>query len=838
MGALSPPRSPPIVTVDSPRSPPFYSGRTSPVIPASSSRPRSPGFEARHHINRSNSPLGGAARPFKLPSRAGTPSLDSSTTPSLPASSSPLTTSDPRKITGWESPPRGTSTSSAGGSVPPPINRAGKPKIFQTPPARKVSESLAAPGPSSEDHDERISPFSTPPSEPESPPDEGHPPAIPESSKPRPSVRSPIRERFFARTPHRSREFDAPPPATPSRSNPIGMQPNGHLDRNDPSHEDAPRLPPRRDATTPQIRNRSPRPPHPPPDPPIRRSMDQMSVASTLRNAEIPRASLDTQRTLVNDTRVLIPPRRSQISGNAAKENTAIPRVSHLPPPPPPPRISGESKREPTIPERRSDYTGDSEDEEGDHSPERHMPTLTEYPDSSQANRRPPKFNQKPHEIYTKYETKLFSIWGEYVCTTGYVTRVWNVMTGELLMSLSHGETVKATAVAFKPAEEREDEGKRIWIGTNVGDLLEIDIPTQSVIINKPNAHNRSSVTKIHRHAAEMWTLDDEGKLLVWPPGEDGSASLGQTPIVSRIPPGSQYCNIVGGVIWMAFGKEIIVYQHNEDSRTLIQVTQKPLVQEGLGDVTSGTLVSSQPDRIYFGHSDGRITIYSRNDYSCLGVINVSLYKISSLVGVGDYLWAGFNTGMIYVYDMTGKPWKVMKDWKAHDGTIAGILVDSTSMWKLDRLQVVSLGTDGAIRFWDGMLSDDWLGKRTLALRPHLKSSADILPEIDLQAHDSEYCEFREITATILTWNAGASTPASLRHDETDANFFREFLTSAEPSDIYVFGFQELVDLEDKKVTASRFFGSCCPWMTVLTSIQKASSRRKRKTAPPKPSST
>jgi hypothetical protein len=73
-----------------------------------------------------------------------------------------------------------------------------------------------------------------------------------------------------------------------------------------------------------------------------------------------------------------------------------------------------------------------------------------------------------------------------------------------------------------------------------------------------------------------------------------------------------------------------------------------------------------------------------------------------------------------------------------------------------------------------------------------------------MQAHDVEYCDFREITATVLTWNAGASKPSSLRHDERDANFFREFLLSTEPSDIFVFGFQELVDLEDKKVTASK----------------------------------
>jgi len=79
-----------------------------------------------------------------------------------------------------------------------------------------------------------------------------------------------------------------------------------------------------------------------------------------------------------------------------------------------------------------------------------------------------------------------------------------------------------------------------------------------------------------------------------------------------------------------------------------------------------------------------------------------------------------------------------------------------------------------------------------------------------MQAHDTEYCTFREVKAVVVTWNAGASTPTSLKHNERDAKFFREVLQTQDPPDILVFGFQELVDLEDKKLTASktRFFRS------------------------------
>ena len=55
-----------------------------------------------------------------------------------------------------------------------------------------------------------------------------------------------------------------------------------------------------------------------------------------------------------------------------------------------------------------------------------------------------------------------------------------------------------------------------------------------------------------------------------------------------------------------------------------------------------------------------------------------------------------------------------------------------------------------------------------------------------------------------MTWNAGASTPQSLRYAEQDNNFFPNLLRESGVPEILVFGFQELVDLEDKKTAASK----------------------------------
>lgn len=87
-----------------------------------------------------------------------------------------------------------------------------------------------------------------------------------------------------------------------------------------------------------------------------------------------------------------------------------------------------------------------------------------------------------------------------------------------------------------------------------------------------------------------------------------------------------------------------------------------------------------------------------------------------------------------------------------------------------------------------------------------VRSLADARAETDMQNHDTDYCSFREIKTVVVTWNAGASTPTSLRYDENDISSFKEMLQVGSPPEILVFGFQELVDLDDKKLTASSSF--------------------------------
>lgn len=333
------------------------------------------------------------------------------------------------------------------------------------------------------------------------------------------------------------------------------------------------------------------------------------------------------------------------------------------------------------------------------------------YPNTSNLNRRPPYLRQGVQKIDVNYDTKIFDVSSRYVCTTGLVTRAWD-FSGNTILNLGHDEKdIRVTALAFKPGASPDDEGLRIWLGTNYGDIQEVDIPSQTLCYLKSAAHNRREVIKIYRYQNSMWTLDDDGRLYLWPAGEEGLPSLQLAPLARRVPRGHSFSLIIQDTLWIATGKEIRVFRPLAKDDAGFCVTKQALGQYGLGEITTGAVVTGRFHCVYFGHTDGKVTSYSTDDFSCLGVFNVSVYKINSLIGACSYLWAGFNSGTICVYDTSTQPWTTKKEWQAHpDHPVSNILVERSSLWKTGSLRVASIGMDNTIRFWDGMLEQDWLG--------------------------------------------------------------------------------------------------------------------------------
>ncbi|KAG5942768.1 hypothetical protein E4U53_007173 [Claviceps sorghi] len=416
---------------------------------------------------------------------------------------------------------------------------------------------------------------------------------------------------------------------------------------------------------------------------------------------------------------------------------------------------------------------------------------VTAFPDNANVNRRPPYVKKGCYEVQTKYDPKLIDVCGELVCTSGQLTRVWDIVDGEQLMSLSHTEGVRATSIAFKPAADPEHEGSFLWIGTNFGELMEVETATQRIVEVRTGVHGRAEVINIYRHYNELWSVDEGCSLNLWMPGSDGVPSLSSQPIVqaSRVPRGHTFSLVVGDQLWYATGKMIRVFEPSADGSKPFQVLVRPLSADGCGDVTAGTTLGSAPGAVYFGHVDGKVSMFSTSDYTCQKILNVSSWKINGLCGVGSTIWAAYNTGKICVYDTAQEPWIIKKEWQAHEQSVLKMKMDSSGPYRMERVQILSLGADSKVKIWDGMLQDNWL-------------------EDDLKSKDIEYCQFEEIKAMVFTWNAGASTPHSLRYSDGDASFFQNLLQSSGSPDILVFGFQELVDLEDKTATAKRLFKS------------------------------
>ncbi|ETI24290.1 hypothetical protein G647_03659 [Cladophialophora carrionii CBS 160.54] len=723
-------------------------------------------------------------------------------------------------------------------ALPPPVNRAEKPKIPLKPNTIALpTANVLQPEARRPSFEARISPFSTPPSS-----DESSPSRSPETlslsqpTRPSPPVHATptppeivssrpkdARLQGFSHKPTtlqkqdaRGAGFSQPEAGPPSRGANLPARANTVSEK--PTKEPS-ELGLVNGKPTPRHVSETIR--HTPPPPPF--APAQPSRATAVRDARMLGFSSalppDVEK-IVEEPNPGLPPRRPveppPRPSNESKHTTrpvqplpslaanpdrfkkpspiqtisrtpSMPADQHFPPPPKrtsvdlPPTTSthrsqtfvGDVSRRP-VPQATTDDSDETEE-----TMEEPTTSRSEYPDATHTNRRPPYSKASLWEIGTKSDSRLAEVCGQYLCTAGYVTRVFDMTSGEQVMSINHGETVKVSAMAFKPAAELAQEGTRLWLGMNTGEVMEVDVATHTVITTN-SSHNRREIVRILRNRRDLWTIDDEGKLFVWKADETGVPNLKYSHISHKLPRGHTFSMAVDGRLWYASGKEIRVYKPGNESS--FAALTDALYQPGNGDVTCGTCSNEGGGRAYFGHIDGRVSIYSTKDFSVIANVKASDYKINNLAYVGDKLWAAFKTGMVYVYDTHSLPWKTQKDWKAHEGPVTQLLFDPSSVWTLQQLQVATIGHDNFVRLWDAALEDDWI-------------------ETEMMQRDVEYCTFRELRAAVVTWNVGASTPYDLRED-----FIADAIHADDPPEILVFGFQEVVDLEDRTVTAKSIF--------------------------------
>ncbi|KAF8644322.1 hypothetical protein AX16_008530 [Volvariella volvacea WC 439] len=586
-----------------------------------------------------------------------------------------------------------------------------------------------------------------------------------------------------------------------------------------------PPLPARRGAASP-IPFEDPLPPPPPPRLPSRPANHPISIKAH-SSADIPISSPTT-------------------------EKKAVALSKHLPPPPT--RMIGLGDK---LPPARRPTTPSSEDESGgedddvmvsgtgikNHAGHGHgipPPTVDALPDTSQTSRRLPLLLYR--ENYSEPKVPVPAHVGQAVVSgtnivvgIGHGLRIYDVgisdgpiksMDGkELAISgaVANGngvggsgkENLKVTCMEMKGMGDESVAGRGMrgnlcWIGTKEGHLLEMDVRTGQMHAAKWAAH-LSPIVYIGRVERTMVSIDEGGKVLIFQPeGKEEASLLYTQPKVLRIGERQDFVRLVGRKLWTASrcDQQLVpvhapagVGANGNGGPAFLNSTKLPVIKvfdifnpglavrsvvptEHVGTVLCATVIPSNPAFVYVGHEEGYVSVWDVNTEECLEVIKVSTSDVLCLEGVNDKLWSGSRNGVISVYDVSCKPWIVTNSWMAHPGLpVLKLMVDVWGIEKTGRLAVVSVGRDELLRVWDGLLGTDWI-------------------EHELWKQENAFTKQRDLSVLIVTWNVDAAKPEVLTGDPANMTFFDDVLQSVAYPDIISFGFQEVMDLENRKMAA------------------------------------
>ncbi|KAI9243934.1 WD40-repeat-containing domain protein [Sporodiniella umbellata] len=357
--------------------------------------------------------------------------------------------------------------------------------------------------------------------------------------------------------------------------------------------------------------------------------------------------------------------------------------------------------------------------------------TRSVYPDFSQASRNPPCLFEHDHRLFsTSHKGSLGALLAtrKMVITGTHSLKTWDIHTGMPLTTLVESGAMvhvsgngnanemgdKVRAVVFAPTRTPQNEGQ-LWVARQESGLSIVDVFSGKVIGKRPEAHQAPIAFLLRYRNAEIWSIDESGLLNVWDP------NLSQ-PRPQIVTAHATACTLNGTQLWMSTGRTLAAHAIAPP----LEKTKPPIrIPNDLGNITRLITIPFHSGMIFASHDDGKISVWDGETLERLQVITVSLYGICTMACVGEYyVWAGYNTGMIYVYDTRPENWSVVKVWKAHTGAVTQLIVDESELlWDENRgkLQVLSSDSNGFVGLWDGLLTEHWKGNslhrnRTLTL--------------------------------------------------------------------------------------------------------------------------
>ncbi|CAO3633084.1 unnamed protein product [Cunninghamella echinulata] len=364
-------------------------------------------------------------------------------------------------------------------------------------------------------------------------------------------------------------------------------------------------------------------------------------------------------------------------------------------------------------------------------------------------------------------------------------------------------DSERIRSLSFIPTLRPSNEGRYVWVGMQSGCILQVDTLNEKEPVIEIKLHTNPVTFILRRKNLEVWTLDDDGVLAIWPLlnhylaiSSNNKNSSNRQPDIQHhsthfVMPKVVAAMIVDSDLWCSNERSINVYQNlldaNSNSR-LNPLTKR--IPNDLGNITQLVTIPFHSGKVFVSHDDGKISMWDEKTLEKIEVYTVSLYGICTMVTVGSYyLWTAYNTGMIYIFDTRPEKWLVVKAWRAHHSAIASLIIDDKNFIRNEKiLQVVSADAHGNIAIWDGLMVNHWKDQQLIK-----------------QAQD--YCTYKPAIVRICSWNIDANKPEKIIGQ--DSLLVHEWLGQTEEKpDIIVVGIQEIVDLESKKQTAKSLFVS------------------------------
>ncbi|KAK7038861.1 hypothetical protein VNI00_010491 [Paramarasmius palmivorus] len=649
------------------------------------------------------------------------------------------------------------------------------------------------------------------------------PPPPPPAAGKIPPPRPPPRNRTTTPTP----EIAVVPVAPPLPARRGTAQPQAPPSPKSPSRS----LPP----PPPSPTGKSRVPPPPPPPPSYHAYTHSLSASPTdllLSPTPMVNATQSTSALLLERKHQL--QNQLQTPTSTSTTPTQKPLKNGLPPPPVRTIALGDK-----LPPARRPATPSESDEEDDDEPSTSSSGAVDtasLPDASRSSRRPPLLGSCGVSVPAQ-SGRVVLVGGLIVVGAGHHLRVWDISASlfapiyDLHTSTwiggskgkSKSKEIKISALCVR------GEGV-VWAGTKEGHLFEVDVRKGGVKAWKLSAHLKE-VVFLGRWRSWVVSVDEGGKVCVWE-AEDGFKS---PPKVIRITDKLEFCALLtNGTLWTSSRAEFHRFSSSTSSTsntststsntTSISASKAPVIRiydlfspsgsastpqvvhpiAHCGAVTSSAVLAGDAGEevVVLGHEEGWVSLWSSG--VCKEVVKLLPSDIISMLGVGKgMVWVGSRSGGVSVFDLSprlgsggggsGGVVVQMNSWAMSEWPVVALVLDhhSSTSSTQKRMPVLAVARDDRTVLYDALLllKRTWVDER-------------------LVERESEFVGLEERKVGVVSWNCDSAKPAELDGTGWLVDMLQSFCGDGEgaggnrPPDIISFGFQEVIDLESRKMTA------------------------------------